>query len=355
MDFTFCGVSVADCGLHYVPKADNIFVWDSNYETHSVEVAGHHGGYYFGSTIKPKAFDLDCYFEDITSLQLKQIQALFHRGRTGELVFSDRPFLTYTATVTEWTRPEIYATKSGLITLHLTAFYPFARMDRYSVLDFEEYGSTYEDLVKGSTGVMLTSDTPANVIDTTTALTAVTSFLLYSCGDERADPVIRIAGSVGTGVSIYNSATKQTCAIKGLTKALTSNVNKWLEIDTLSGKVYLTDGTTPVMSFLYHDRGFIQLEGSAPIRRSVPFTYTGNALASDALFTPNDEEKYVNISGTWRRITDYMNPSAVLIDYTYGAPGSATSDIVTMNYITVTPVTTMEITKLEFHYNPTFK
>lgn len=355
MDFTFCGVSVADYGLHYAPKAENIFVWDSNYTTHSVEVAGHDGGYWFGSTVKPKAFDLDCYFEDITSLQIKQIQSLFHRGKTGELIFSDRPFLTYMATVTEWSRPEIYGFKHGLITLHLTSYYPFARMDRYGVLDFEEYGSQYEDLVKGTTGVMLTSDMPVNVIDTDPALTATTSFLLYNCGDERADPVIRIAGSVGTGVSIHNSATGQTCIIKGLTKALTSNVSKWLEIDSLSGKVYLSNGTTQTMSFLYHDRGFIQLEGSAPIKRDIAFTYTGDLLTSVARFSPDDEGKYVNIAGTWRKISDYLNPSSVQINYTYGAPGSATSDIVTMNYITVTPVTTMEINKLEFHYNPTFK
>lgn len=139
-------------------------------------------------------------------------------------------------------------------------------MDRYSVLDYEEYGSDFEELVKGSTGVLLTSQTPDTII--TSGLNATKSFLLYNCGDERADPVIRIAGDVGTGISIYNNATGQTCTVIGITKALTSNVSKWLEIDSATGKVYLTDGTTPAMAFLYHDNGFVQLEGAAPIDRA---------------------------------------------------------------------------------------
>ena len=355
MDFTFCGISAADCGLIYVPKAENIFVWDSNYTTHSLEVDGHDGGYWYGSTVKPKTFDLDCYFEDITSLQIKKAQTLFNRGRTGELIFSDRPFLAYTATVTEWSRPEIYGLKNGLITLHLTAYYPFALMDRLFVADFEEYGSEYEELVRDSTGVLTEAKTPVNIIDTTPALTTATQFFLYNPGDEKADTIIRIAGDVGTGVSIYNAATKQTCTIKGITKALTSTAGKWLEIDSGTGKVYLTNGTTPVMSFLYHDNGFVQLEGAAPINREITISYIGNVVSSNGEFTPDMENKYILINGTWRKITDYFNADDMKINYTFGAPGAAVSDIATMNVVTVTPVTTMEITKLEFYYYPTFK
>lgn len=355
MDFSFCGVNVSDYGLHYAPKPKDIFVWDNDYKTHTLEADSYEGGYYFGSTIKSKIFKLDCYFEELTPLQVKQIQSLFDRGKTGELIFEERPFLTYMATVTEWSRPEMYATVSGIITINLTAFYPFSRIWDYGVNNYNEYGEDYIELLKGSTGMMLNVDTPSNIVDTVPALTLSTPFLMYNAGDERADPIIRIAGDVGTGVTIYNSATRQSCIIKGITKALTTNVNKWLEIDSLSGKVYLTDGFTPTMAFLYHDSGFIQLSGSAPIRRDIPFTYNGNTVTSNSSFTSNDVGKYIKISGTWRKITEQIAPLSVLVDYTYGAPGSGTSNIVTMNYITITPITTMEITKLEFHYNSTFK
>lgn len=355
MDFSFCGIDVSTYGLHYAPKPKNIFVWDSDYKTHTLEADSYDGGYYFGSTVKPKVFELECYFEELTPLQVKQIQSLFHRGKTGELIFSDRPFLVYIATATKWVRPEMYATVSGIITIHLTAFYPFARIWDYSVSNYNTYGAEYIDLVKGSTGLMLTGETPSNVVSTTPALTLETAFLMYNPGDERADPIIRIAGAVGTGVHIYNSATNQTCLIKGITKALTTDVGKWLEIDSLSGKVYITNGTTSVMSFLYHDKGFIQLAGSAPIRRDIAFTYTGNTVTSTATFSVDDVGKYIMIASTWRKIVSLLSTNSVTVDYTHGTPGSGTSNVVSMNYITITPVTTMDITKLEFHYNPTFK
>jgi phage-related protein len=341
--------------LHYVPKAEDIYIWNNEYDTHDLEVDGHDGGYWYSTTVKPKVFELECYFEEITHLQMKKIQSLFSRGRTGALVFDERPFLSYTATVTEFPKPEVYIGNSGLLNVQLTAYYPFAVMDRLFVVDFEEYGSEYEELVRDTTGVLTEAKTPVNIIDTTPALTTTTSFLLYNPGDARADTIIRIAGDVATGVSIHNAATGQTCTVKGITKALTSNVSKWLEIDSGTGKVYLTDGTTPVMSFLYHDNSFIQLEGAAPIDREIRISYTGNVVTSVGEFTPDMEGKYILIGSTWRKITDYFNADDMEIEYTYGAPGTATSDIATMNYITVTPATTMEITKLEFHYYPTCK
>lgn len=341
--------------MHYVPKAEDIYIWNNEYDTHDLEVDGHDGGYWYGTTVKPKVFELECYFEEITHLQMKKIQSLFSRGRTGALVFEERPFLSYTATVTEFQKPEVYVGNSGLLTVQLTAYYPFATMDRLYVTDFEEYGSEYEELVRDTTGVLTQAKTPVNIIDTTPDLTATTSFLLYNPGDSAADTIIRIAGDVGTGVSIYNTATRQTCTVKGITKALTSNVNKWLEIDSGTGKVYLTDGTTPVMSFLYHDNSFIQLEGSAPIDRNIAISYTADVVSSSGLFTPDMEDKYILIGSTWRKITDYLNTNDIKITYTYPAPGTATSEVAAMNYITVTPLTTMAITKLEFHYYPTFK
>lgn len=276
MTFSFCGVDISEYGLYYVPKPEDIFVWGEEYETHDLTVSGYDGGYWFGTTVKPKEFELECYFEEITHLQMKKIQTLFARGRTGTLVFEERPFLSYTATVTEFGKPELYVGYSGTLVLKLTAYTPFSVMDRLSVNSYDEYGPKYNDLLKSTTGILPPSQTPPVQIVGDDPITAQTFFNLYNPGDARADTIIRIAGDVGTGVSIYNNATKQRCTVKGLTKAMTTNAGKWLEIDSRSGKVYLTDGVSPVMAFLFHDNGFIQLDGGAPIERDTSISYDGD-------------------------------------------------------------------------------
>lgn len=78
-------------------------------------------------------------------------------------------------------------------------------------------------------------------------------------------------------------------------------------------------------------------------------------ITSSGEFTEDMQGKYVYIGSTWIKIDDYLNANELEIDYTFGAPGTAVVDIAAMNYITVTPATTMDLTKLEFHYFPTFK
>lgn len=355
MNFSFCGVDISTCGLYYIPKPKDIFVWDNQYDNHDLQVPGFDGGYWFGQTVKPKVFELECYFEEITHLQMKKIQSLFQRGKTGQLIFDERPFLSYTATVTAMTRPEVHSANSGFVSIQLTAYYPFAVMDRLSVGSMEEYGNQYEELLSQATGILHQSKTPASVIDTEDGITQEKNILLYNPGDERADVIIRIAGDVGGGVSIFNSATGHRCTVKGLTLPTTSNVGKWLEIDSRSGKVYMTNGTTAAMAFLYHDDGFIQLEGSNPITRNIHVSYEGDLVMSAGLFTADMLGKYIYINSEWKKIADYYNPNTIKIDYVFSSPGTQTQDVVKMNYITITPQTSMNIKKLEFVYSPTFK
>lgn len=353
MNFTFCGMNTADVGQTYAPDAADIFVWNTDYNTHSIEVDGHDGGYWFGTTINPKVFTLDCFFEQQSDLQLKQMEWLFSRGKTGELIFEDRPFLTYIGTVTKIKKFEIYAGNSGKITVEITAYYPFAKMDSLSVTSYAQYGPSLVGLLKGTTGILTTAMTPDTAI--TSGLNATKSFLLYNPGDELADVRIKIAGDVGTGVSIYNNRTKQTCVITGLTKVVSGNVGKWLEVNATTGNIYLTNGETYSSGALYHDRGFIQLEGSAPIARDISVTYDGNLVSSNGAFRSYMEGQYIYINGYWRRIDTFLSPSEIIIGYVYGGTGASLSTIAIMNYITVTPLTTMSLTQLEFVYYPTFK
>ena len=226
-------------------------------------------------------------------------------------------------------------------------------MDAISVNSYTQYGLSLVDLLKGSTGILTTDMTPNTVI--TGGLDATKSFFLYNHGDELADVSIRIAGDVGTGVYIHNSNTQQTSVIIGLTKDVSGNAGMWLEINSATGNVYLTNGTAYSSGFIYHDRGFIQLEGSAPISRDIPITYEGNLVSSNGAFRSYMEGQYIYIDGHWRKINAFLSHDQILIGYVYGEFGSSISTIAIMNYITVTPLTTMDLTRLEFVYYPTFK
>lgn len=55
--FSFCGTDIADLGLEYVPETANTYVFaGSDYKIHEQVFDGHHGGYYYGSTVSPKVF-----------------------------------------------------------------------------------------------------------------------------------------------------------------------------------------------------------------------------------------------------------------------------------------------------------
>ena len=57
--FSFCGAEITDFGLEYVPQNNETWVYGhSNYQTNEQSYEGHHGGYYYGTTIQPKEFHL---------------------------------------------------------------------------------------------------------------------------------------------------------------------------------------------------------------------------------------------------------------------------------------------------------
>lgn len=354
--FRFCGQRISGIGLQYIPKKEDIFVWDNEYKTQDLSVGGHDGGYWFGTTLEPKIFKLDCFFEEITLLNVQKIQSLFSRGKTGELIFDERPYLKYTATVTKTSKPVMYGKKTGLLTLELTAYYPFAKMDIKSTINYLDFGLENKEGLKANTGILSYTMTPSSIF--TEPVVDETRFLLYNAGDERADVTINIAGNIGDGVLICNSGTKQSCIVKGLTKNNTTNLGKWLGLEASTGKVYMTDGQTSQMSFLYHDRGFIQLLGSCPVDREKEISFNADTITSNGLFPPDIEGKFVRINDEWIKVTKYITPSMASISKPLSGSGTVLTDIVTMNEIVIQPLNntqSLDITKLEFLYDPTFR
>lgn len=386
--FTFDGVDISTLGQEYAPENQNTYVynaapWKMDDETFDA----HNGGYFYGTTVQPKDFTQRCFYEGahINEGSMTRIMHFFRRGRTGRLIFKTRPWCWYVATVASIDIGQMMSYLNGVVTIKMRAYYPFARTDQTYIYE----NDPNEANLLANTAMLkgVEWDLSKNFAETT--LTSEDTFQIYNPGTERAAVSIEIAGDVGEGITIYNDATQQTCKIVALTNADTTAKNKYLIVDSLSGKVLMTNGTDTEHAFFYHDNGFIDLASNFPANRNIRAsgTFGTNTLT---LSEPVDDSmvgKYFAMRHTSSGVLGtamlgYLvlgNQSAsdlfksrivrvedggttiVIADNipspTSGSSTSFTIDaaVVSFNNITVKPVSTMALTKLIFRYKPTFE
>lgn len=355
--FTFCGKDVTEIGLHYVPENADTYVFGIGAYTNSEQkFEGHDGGYYYGNTVQPKKFTLRCYYEkqQVEEGLFAKVHAMFRRGRSGRLVFSPRPWLYYIATVTDVNTSKLINLENGLVTITLTAYYPYAMTDyKYIPAD----ASFAETMAINS--AMPTSDILPECEFTDIEYTStMPTILLYNGGTERASVKIGIAGDTGTGVTIYNRTTDQICGFKGLNG--TNTANKYVEYDGRTGNAYWVsnDDYNGESAFLYHDYGVIELEPSYPAERGITLTTEANSptlTSEESTFTSDMIGKYVYADGQFRRIVNVPDEHTLTVSSRCENAGTETdSMIVTMNEIIVHADTTMNLTYLAFDYKHTF-
>ena len=355
--FTFCGVDIADLGLEYAPDNTDMYVFRSGeFKINEQIFDGHHGGYFYGSTVSPKAFTLRCFFEaqHINTGIMTRINQLFSRGRSGRLVFARRPWIWYAATVTNTVATQFTNYENGIIAIQMKAYYPFGRCDELSLLPEQETDS----VILGNSALLPESITPTVcAIDAGSEMTTATELLLYNGGTERAAVAIEIAGNIGEGVTIVNATTNQSCRFVSITKAQTSDAGKYIVCDGMNGKTLLTNGISGELAFLYHDYGFIDLEPAFPILRDLNISYTANGAAvvcdSDAFL--GQTGKYLHLDGQWRKIVAVDDGRHASVLPTPTSTGKEKTPLVTMNEIVVTPSSDMALTRLNFRFKPTFE
>ena len=256
--FSFCGTNVGTFGLEYVPSLQDMYVYrQGQYAVDEDTFTAHHGGYMYGTQVKPKDFTLQCFYEnrDINSGLQMNVEHYFRRGRTGKLIFSTRSWLWYVATVVsvETQRTNRY---NGFVTIKMRAYYPFGRYDHVYLDPNDE---NVEDIKKNSF-LLPQAQTPTCKHDgISLTINEPTTIRLYNGGTEVAPVAIRIAGQINNGISFENTTNHTRCKLRGLTAALCDG-GKYLECNALNGKTVLTDGTTSELAFLYHDEGFLTLE-----------------------------------------------------------------------------------------------
>lgn len=355
--FTFCDVDIADIGLHYVPELQDTYVYNpAETETHFETSEGHDGGHFYGAWKNPKDFILRCYFENsrIDKGIMSRVNQLFRPGRTGKLVFQKRPWCYYVATVNAKPQLDILNYENGLVTIGMTATYPFARSD---ILFRELYRenapevSEYRDNMMANTAVFESEDMlpPMNFEHKTAEFPAI----LGNPGTERAQLGVYISGDAEAGLKITNTTTKQTMELTGITKALTTDVNKKLYVDSLSGKTILK-GSTSELAFRYHVAGFLELEPAYPAYREIFINYVpGNVVTTPGFFADNLKGLYIFVEGKWRKINSQPDRQTLELTSNMSGSGSEKTMIMSMNELIIEPKDTMDI-DLSFVFKPTY-
>ena len=380
--FTYGGVDIASLGFEYVPENQYTYVYQpAVFAPQEQAFEAHDGAYFYGATYKPKDFSLRLIYEDkhLMSGALTRLFNLFQRGKTAKLVFARRPWVWYMATVLSIDASQVKSFMNGVVTVNLRAYYPFGRSDLTYIEQDYEYK---EDLLANSAMVVgnewqLDKDFASNG-----AITAANSYFIYNPGTQSCPVCIEIAGDFGTGITITNANTQQLCEIKSPTGGgLTSGQS--LTFDALNGKVLIHSTGSTEYGYIYHDNGFIDLASSYPIQRGVHINGTSGtsyivteetilddlvgqyvALGADGAFLNFcrlNVMRLGNESGDTAMKVRINNMeqlegggTKLYLDSMLTTDVTAQTNILPMNMITVTPKSTMNLTKLIFHYKPTF-
>lgn len=351
--FSFCGVDIATLGIEYAPELEDTYVYKpAEAEIHEETFDGHHGGYLYGATFQPKEFNLRVFFEkDIDRGLMARLYNLFRVGRTGRLVFQRRPWCWYNATVTAVDDSNLMTYRSGTITISMKAAYPFGRSDMNSARDLvvTRTDKDYFKTIENTAFVEKVEMIPPTEFDN---ITSAIDIPLVNPGTVRAPVCICIAGDVGEGVEITNYSTNQTCAVTGLTKEKTSDVGKMLYIDSMNGKVVLSNGTASELAFLYHDKGFIELEPSFPAIRHLFVKHGGNTASAVIKMSENVEGKHIFIDDKWIKIVKQPDDNHFILESSV-SEGTTNTMIMPINILHVESLSEMDIS-LKFIYRPTF-
>lgn len=348
--FTFCGVDVRSLGLTYAPEMSQTFVYGpAEEQSHIESFDAHNGGYYYGSWRNVKEFILRCYFEEthIDKGIMTKIYSLFKVGKSGKLIFSRRPWCYYYATVADPVTPEYTNYLNGVVTITLKAMYPFARSDIF----VNKRTDQSHNMLMLNSAVFEKHDME---LPKEFDLTQQTSLTLANPGTERATLGVAISGDVGDGVIISNKTTGQSCKIVAVTKQNTTNLNKKVIVDPISGKTILTGGGSNELAFKYHEYGFLELESSFPAARDLYINYmSSNSINATNILNEDFVGRYIFVKDRWHKIIAQPDKHTLRIVENVTGTGSEKTMIIPMNEITVTPVTTMDI-HLEFIFKPTY-
>ena len=354
--FSYGGRNIGSFGdIFYIPNASERGEYALPFKVDEEEIDGHDGAYYYGVHVQPRTFNLRCYYEGLTRRNKEEVVQYFNRFTYAQLIFDDRPYAYYLArpyarvtmedyrTVTSWDGELFY----GLLTIPLRAYSPYGHLLAASMINMA--GRVGTALV--GTAIVGDASLPAddetlilaeNMMPSNTFTTSGGTYLVYNPGTERTPLNIKLAGTATSGL-ITNLRNGQSCGVMNLS----SSGSSYLEIDSETGRV-LYGGA---LNFEKHDYGYIWLEPCTPYARDILVTKGLNTrnITSNGQFTMAMAGQYVYLDGQWRKIASVTDASHAVLESSFTAGTSETTNVVTMNELQFTG---FNLTSVELSYSP---
>lgn len=360
LGFTFAGKSSVEMGLHYIPGRDDMFPSHPAFTVIDDDVTGRDGGYYYGSKVKIREFELPCYYEEIHIEELEAILRWVGRGAKGRLIFDDRPYVYYDVVSSAIPSSASYYEHSffdkvtnlcsGKLTLHFKAYDPFGKML------YNTYESVDVDGASKTTGVIeqrmmppfpdISSPMPWN-------------FLMYNPGTETADTIIRVEGTIPDGkyLEIRNNTSGEVCSLVGLPE------DGYLEINSDYGSVQNLPLYADSYAFEYHNDGYIRLSPCVPYDRDVIIRTTAgseNVVIQGLTMDEDYVGRYIYIpnDGIWTKIISVYGGQNCKVDIAPTASGIEATMVAVLNEVSVllrdketgTTGGTAELSRFEIEY-----
>ena len=133
LGFTFDGRHSSEFGLLVVSDGSRYHQnLSSEFSDTVVQVPGRNGGYYFGTQLGMRNFDINCVFDDMSTHTLHELQRWLYPNKVGWLIFDETPYKKYLVKI------------SGIIS---PSFVPF---DKYK--DIKNY-KFRDEILKGELNI----------------------------------------------------------------------------------------------------------------------------------------------------------------------------------------------------------
>lgn len=343
--FTYNGKHTSTMKLIYVPGPEDRGDFYSDYKVISRERSWYPGGEYFHSRVGSREFTLSCFYDMITRAEREAILRWFDRRTSGNLVFDDRPYVSYFVRPTKASKFKDYKETidgyySGTFTVTLTAFDPYGTLTVTTL--GTATGSAYKDFILAETYAPYRSD------DVNSTYSSIASNLsVFNPGTEVSDTVLQIRCNTGSQpLTITNLTTGQKFTLKaGLTMASGEYYYAYSETGRV---IHHTTDDGDVLDFSFHDDGFLKLAPISPIAEGVTVNIDGARLtASDITFN----ESFVNTvipyypsnpsteSTKWPRVTRFVSAHELEISWEQHASTTTTLEnvaFIPLNYFVVT-------------------
>lgn len=247
-EFSYNGTASSAFHVYYIPDAAARWFDGPDFDVYDSEVSWHHGGYYYGNSVKNRVFTLPCYYEEITKEQREQIRRWLHRDTSGQFMFLDRQFVYWNVRPTKIIKGTEYLDcgyYSGTFEIEFTAYDPFGYLTRKSNDGNEDdTANDYCDLID-------TSDMPA------APTTSSRTFNVYNPGREVCGLSIAMSGTVEHPIEFLNTDNQTRCIFQSLP---TNDLKVAINGDTGKVITYVAnDIINAENGYAYHDRGVIRL------------------------------------------------------------------------------------------------